>query len=207
MESDQHRRAWLPWSLIGLRLALGPAMIALAASTASWRGAGLVAALWLGILSDIFDGIIARRLGVASARLRRTDSQVDLVFWLCVAGSAALARPELLRTGWPYVAAVLGLEAMIYLVSYSRFRREPCTHAYSAKAWGLVLLGAFTAILGFGGGVTALLVAAAAYLVSWVDVMGIILILPRWERDVPSVLHAWRIRQGRPIRRHGLFHS
>lgn len=37
--------------------------------------------MYLGLFSDIFDGIIARHLNVSSSKLRRLDSQTDMVFW------------------------------------------------------------------------------------------------------------------------------
>jgi CDP-diacylglycerol--glycerol-3-phosphate 3-phosphatidyltransferase len=36
--------------------------------------------MYFGLLTDIFDGIIARKVGVSSEKLRRLDSQTDLVF-------------------------------------------------------------------------------------------------------------------------------
>ena len=48
------------------------------------RGAGKIAALVLilGFVSDVYDGIVARRFGVATTGLRRLDSAVDTVFYL-----------------------------------------------------------------------------------------------------------------------------
>jgi hypothetical protein len=54
-----------------------------------WYGWGTVLALviLLATPSDIFDDIIARRLGVSTAGLRRADRIVDLIFWLSVTAS------------------------------------------------------------------------------------------------------------------------
>jgi CDP-diacylglycerol--glycerol-3-phosphate 3-phosphatidyltransferase len=37
------------------------------------------------------------------------------------------------------------------------------------------------------------------------DVILIMLLLPRWEHDIASAWHALRLRRGLPIRRGGLF--
>ena len=71
----------LPLALTLLRLALAPLMVLL-----SERPHPLLFGLILtaAVLSDIFDGILARRLGVATPSLRRLDSAVDVVFYLAV---------------------------------------------------------------------------------------------------------------------------
>jgi phosphatidylglycerophosphate synthase len=38
----------------------------------------------LGLLSDIFDGIMARKLNVSTEKLRRLESTIDQVFYLCI---------------------------------------------------------------------------------------------------------------------------
>jgi CDP-diacylglycerol--glycerol-3-phosphate 3-phosphatidyltransferase len=194
-----------PITLTVVRLLLGPAMVALAWSdpgTGPWLVGGLV----VGTATDILDGIVARHLGVATPRLRRADSLTDLVFWVCVLACACILRPERMRADAAYFAIMLGLEAATYALSFLRFGREHSTHAYSAKAWGLVLLGAFASILGTGGGRWTVPLLFGTYLVSWADVVAIILILPRWQSDVPSAYHAWLIRRGVPYRTFKMFH-
>ena len=62
----------LPFALTLLRLLLGPVALAGALMNVSrWIYLPLLVA---GTLSDIFDGILARRLGVATPALRRFDS-------------------------------------------------------------------------------------------------------------------------------------
>ena len=68
----------VPWVLIALR-ALGCPLIAVGA----WRG---WAGGWLGVIvvvalvSDIYDGILARRSGGETAGLRMSDSVADTIF-------------------------------------------------------------------------------------------------------------------------------
>src|SRR5690349_10911686 len=92
--------------------------------------------LWAGMVSDILDGIAARRLGVQSPGLRRYDSQTDLVFWLSAAWCVWVLHPELVRSHAWAIGALLAVEAATYATSWVRFGRETCTHAWLAKAWG-----------------------------------------------------------------------
>ena len=194
-----------PLLLTASRLVLGPAMLLAAwllPEPGPWLAAGVVA----GFLTDLFDGIVARKLGVATPALRRFDSQTDLVFWLCVLACVFIARPESGVSNWGYLAAMLVLEAATYAVSIARFGREACTHAYSAKAWAVLAVGAFAAVLGFGESEYAFPILFAGYVLSWIDVVAIILILPEWRSDVPSFYHAFLIRRGIPFRTFKFFH-
>lgn len=56
--------------LMIFRLLLGPVIIYLAYKIEETNKLYIVILMYLGILSDIFDGIIARKLGVATEKLR-----------------------------------------------------------------------------------------------------------------------------------------
>jgi len=135
----------VPPALIGLRVALGPALIL--GAMQNWPGAVLVAMLAAGTLSDIFDGIIARRIGTATPRLRQADSAADLVFWVCVIIATEHHTGGFLfrHAGW--LACLAFSEAACYALSFRRFRRPPAIHSYGAKLWGLLLFAGFAALL------------------------------------------------------------
>ena len=96
-------RRLLHAALITLRFLLGPMLIldALDGRTGIWFGVGLVVAL----LSDVFDGVVARRLGVATPRLREADSWVDGWFCSCVVVCLFLARRHAVAAFWPWMLA------------------------------------------------------------------------------------------------------
>lgn len=80
-------------------------------SLARTRAPGLVlaAALVLGFLSDVLDGIVGRRAGAVTPFLRRLDSSVDTVFYLGVAYAAWHRRPDELRAlAVPIVIVIVG---------------------------------------------------------------------------------------------------
>ena len=70
--------AQLPGLLVGFRVLIAPLLLvdAVDHQTSIWFLVGY----GLAILSDIFDGIIARRLGVSTPQLRQADSWADI--WL-----------------------------------------------------------------------------------------------------------------------------
>jgi CDP-diacylglycerol--glycerol-3-phosphate 3-phosphatidyltransferase len=157
-----------------------------------------VVCLIAGLLSNVFDGIVARRLGVATAALRRLDCAVDVVFYLAVLWTAAVVYPEVIWAYAPGLGAVLGLEVVCQGVSFLRAGRPPATHAYSAKCWGLLLFAAFVALLGFGGSRGIMKAMLVVGCLADVEVIAIMLVAPPPAVDVPSLWHAWCLRRRCP---------
>lgn len=186
----QRRGYGFSLALTLVRLVLAPALPALA--RADVPGLVLAAALLLGFLSDVFDGIVARRAGVVTPFLRRLDSSADTVFYLGVAYAAWQRYPDALRAFAVPIVIVIAGEALNYAVAYAKFRREASYHARSAKLWGLLLFVALLALL--GAGTAALLpVALAAGMLAQAETLAITVVLRGWRHDVPSVWNAMRI--------------
>ncbi len=135
----------VPFLLTTLRLLLAPLLLLNAFGSAS--RAGFVAMLAAGFLSDIFDGVLARHLGVATPWLRRYDSGTDIVFYLGVFGSILHLHPgEIVARVWG-IGMVVGLEIACIATSLIRFGAMPAIHTWMAKAWGIVLFAASCACL------------------------------------------------------------
>lgn len=187
----QHRGYRLSLGLTLLRLALAPALVLLAQSDAP--GVVLALALVAGFVSDVLDGVVARRAGAVTPLLRRLDSVVDTVFYLGVAYATWHRHPAELRALALPILIVMGAEALNYAVAYARFRREASYHARSARLWGLLLFLALFLLLATGRA-TLLPVALAAGMVAQLETLAITLVLPHWRHDVPSVWSARRTR-------------
>jgi phosphatidylglycerophosphate synthase len=162
----------------------------------------IVVLLWVGLISDIFDGIAARYLGCHTERLRRWDSQADTVFWLSALATAWLLHPNVLRSQTWAIALMLSMHLSCYVLSYLRFGKENCTHAWLSKLWALTLLIAFSQLLGAGQTQPWFLIAVGMGVVAHLDVMLITLLLPDWRHDVPSSYHALITRRGVPYTKH-----
>lgn len=186
-------RKTIPLSLTVLRLILAPLVLALAAYAPS--PAGLAACLIAALLSDIFDGVIARRLGVATPGLRRLDSIADTLFYAVCIGAAWLLYPRTLVVHAAPLLVLLGLELLRYAFDLLKFGREASYHMWSAKLWGPLLFLAFFSLLVLGRDGWLVDAAIVAGIVADFEGLLISWVLPRWRSDVPSVFHAGRIRR------------
>jgi phosphatidylglycerophosphate synthase len=185
----QGRRAAL--ALTWFRFALAPVLVGIGVG----RRAGWVAAAVLvaGFLTDVFDGVVARSHGASTSDLRRLDSTVDTIFYLAVAFCAWRLYPEALRPYLTVIAILIGTEVLNYVTALVRLGREASYHARTARLFGLVLFLALCTLLATGSAALIPLAIAAGF-VSHAENLAITLVLPEWRHDVPSVLHAWRIR-------------
>ena len=191
----------IPYLLILLRFLSAIAILYLGYFVGEISRILIVILMYFGLLTDIFDGIIARKVGVSSEKLRRLDSQTDLVFWLSIGFATYWLNPEIIKDHLKSISLIFGMEALCYIISFWKFGKETCTHAWLSKLWGLSLLIAFTFLIGFSTANWAFYLCLILGLVSHIDVILIILILPKWQFDVPSSYHAWKIRQGKSIKK------
>jgi cardiolipin synthase (CMP-forming) len=195
----------LPHALILFRFLCAPAMILLAYNGGSANAGWVIALLYLGLISDILDGIVARNLGVADVQMRRLDSQTDLIFWLSVGYTSWILHPEIILAYKIPVIILFITEASCYLTSFLRFRKETCTHAWASKCFGLCMLAAFTEVIGFGIGGFFFKLALIFGYISHIDRILITLLIPEWTHDIPSTYHAYLLRQGKTFKRYKLF--
>lgn len=191
----------IPLILIVFRLVLAPVILGLAYFLGEQSRTAIVVLMFFGLISDILDGIIARKQNISSSRLRRMDSQTDMVFWLSIGFATYFLHPDLIADNSTVIWTILGMEIACYVISFLRFGKETCTHAFLSKLWGLSLLAAFTSLIGFSHAGIPFAVAITLGLISHLDRILITLILPRWTHDVPSAYHAWLIRRGKSFKR------
>lgn len=196
-----------PHYLILFRLALAPIIVTLALLFKQESRTTIVILMYLGLFSDIFDGIIARKQNISTEKLRRLDSQVDLIFWLAIALATWIIFPVLIKTNRIGLLAIIIMEVLCYLISLIKFRKETCTHAFLSKMWGITLLISFTCLIGFNHAGIPFKIAVVLGVISQMDVMAIILILPKWTHDIPSAYHAYLIRKNIPFKKNKLFNG
>ena len=180
------------FALTALRALMAPCVIVLAIERAP--GWAFAACLTVAFLSDIYDGVLARHCGVATAALRRFDSATDTIFYVAVTCTAWLLYPAVIWSNLVGISmiAVMGTIRTVY--DLMKFRRRASYHMWSAKLWGIALFAAFLALLGFGNSALVPLAIAAA-IVAQGEGLTASIILPEWTHDVPSVFYAWSIRK------------
>lgn len=182
----------IPLTLVITRFLLGLVLLvdALDGATSFWFAVGLS----IGLLSDIIDGIIARRVGVVSPQLRDLDSRVDVFFLACIALSAWIAHRDVIASFSTPIIIMLLIYAISILVPLIKFQRLPSYHAFSAKLSGLALFFAAIDLFTIGRGGLLLWIAIIVTLISHLDRIVITVILPRWQQDVAGVWQAREIR-------------
>jgi len=183
----------LPWWLVTLRLLLAPAVLLLALN--HLRGWWLTAAILVALVSDIYDGRIARHYGVATEALRRYDSICDTIFYLSIAVSAWILERAALVAVAKLLITLAVLEVVRYAFDFVKFRREASYHMWSAKVWGLFLAFSSCALLGWGIGGPLLRTTLIIGIISDLEGLAISIVLPTWTHDVPTILHAMRLRE------------
>ncbi len=197
----------IPYLLIYFRLFAGLLIIGLSFQAASWFSGGAIILLSAGLLSDIADGIVARYLGVSSEKLRRLDSSVDQVFFISVCVATYIRCPQFFIEKQQQLLILLAAEAACYLICFLKFRKEVATHSIGAKLWTLSLFATLVQlILQCQSG---LLFAICFWLglITRLEIAAIILVLKKWANDVPTLFHAFKLRNNKAIRRHKLFNG
>ena len=180
----------VPSLLIALRVILGPITFL----TLSHHRSGWAALLYLAaLLSDIYDGVIARRYQMATPRLRIADSYADIFFYGWLGLGIIVGFRELLTSlALPFFLS-LGFIAVSWMISLLKFGRITSYHSLAMKISGLGLFtGIVVLLLVHNTGPLAVslwwLTAAA------VEEFLMTLLLPDYHCDVWNLAAAWRLR-------------
>ncbi len=100
----------------------------------------MISALLLyAILSDIFDGVIARKLKIDSVHLRQLDSKTDTIFWLSLLYVLFVMHTSfILNHAFEFFILIVS-EIAVQAFGYLKFNRSLALHTYAAKAWAVLL--------------------------------------------------------------------
>ena len=196
----------IPQILLLSRLGFACTIVLLSFISISYEKTIVLCMLYLGIFSDIFDGIFARKQNTSSRQFRINDTIIDLVFYLSIAYFIYSFNPTIITDNLKFIIGILGLEALMYLISFVRFRQFPSPHDILSKFWAIYLLIEFTLLLiGFDG--IHFTIALSIGLLIHAQRVLIYVILKHWEHDIPSVYHAFLLRKGIKIKRRKLFNG
>ena len=190
----KERWYWLPFALIYLRLFLivPIVLILILQLNEFW----LFICLFVGLLSDVFDGIVARRIGVATTKLRRADTIVDSLFFTALLIAAWFTHPDLFQKYIVGLVILIGLKVVRMGFEYLKYRRETAYHMWSTKVWGISIFLAMT-MLWLGVEIEFFFVLAIVIgIVTNLEGFVASIILPTWHHDLPSLVHAVRLRDG-----------
>lgn len=182
----------IPITLVGFRflIAFLLCLDALDYRISDW----FVTAYIIAVISDIFDGIIARRLGVSTVRLRQADSWADICLYVAISTGAWLVYPQVIISLQVPLLLALAAQISLFTISLIKFKKFPSFHTYTAKIWGVTLLIATVSLFQFSYINTIWLAIALCWINSLEEIV-MTLILTEWHCDVLSIFHAIKLQQ------------
>jgi CDP-diacylglycerol--glycerol-3-phosphate 3-phosphatidyltransferase len=183
--------ASVPNLLSGSRVASVPVLLVFA-----WQGAStaFLVLFALGLLSDVLDGMIARRFGLESDFGARLDQWGDFALWAVLPVGAWWLWPHIVVREASYALLAVACMLLPTAVAYAKYRAVPGYHTWSVK-FGALLMGLGVALVLVFDVAWLFRVAALFQLVCAFDELGITLLSTECRHDVPSVFHAARGRQ------------
>jgi len=186
-------RRSIPWTMAAARMLLGPILIV--GERCGWSGLVLAGIVLSALISDIFDGVLARRWQCDTAGVRLFDSMADTVFYLSAGVALWIGQPHIWRDNALLLGTLALLETIRFIIDFARFGKPASYHSYLAKTWGLVM--ALAVIASFASGTASRLLPLALVLGIATDVEGLAmsLLLPVWRKDVKTIAAALRLRR------------
>jgi CDP-diacylglycerol--glycerol-3-phosphate 3-phosphatidyltransferase len=197
----------LPITLIYARLLIGLSIVLLSFLKIKNYEIIAIVLLTVGLMTDVFDGIIARKLNVSTPKLRRLDSNIDQVFFISFACATYLQCSDFFKENYVQLGILLGFEALAYFVCFLKFRKEIATHSLGAKIWTLFLFAALVQIIWQCQSPVLFPICFWLGLATRLEIIAIMLVLKKWTNDVPSLYHAVLLRHGKKIKRNKMFNG
>ncbi|MGM9475356.1 CDP-alcohol phosphatidyltransferase family protein [Pedobacter sp. GSP4] len=197
----------IPIALIYSRLLIGFIIIFLSFFHVNSYPILAITLLSVGLLTDVFDGIIARKLNISSEKLRRLDSSIDQVFFISVALATYIQCPDFFKSNLVKLIVLGAFELSTYVLSYVKFKKEIATHSIGAKIWTLILFATLIEIMVHCKSVVLFELCFWIGLATRTEILAIVFTLKKWTNDVPTIYHAVKLRQGKEIKRNKLFNG
>lgn len=186
-------KQYLPTILLYSRLLMALAIGVLVAWPVSHGAYIVLTLLYCGLLTDIFDGVLARKWQLVTAHFRIADTIIDLAFFASIIAFIWTRNAAYMNERLYGMMPIFVLETSMYAISLVRFGQLPSPHSKLSKLWGIYLVITFTLLLcgvhGYHFNV-ALMLGILVHL----DRMLIYAFLPRWDHDVASCYHAWQMK-------------
>lgn len=196
----------IPFILIFSRIIIAIIILGLTFTNFDLRNIVIAFLVILGLLTDVFDGIIARKLNVSSEKLRVWDSNVDQVLWLSVIASAFCLNFSTVKPLALPIGILLVMEGLTYIISYVKFKKTITTHSILAKIWTLSLLTFLVELILYST-TNTFYICFWSGVISRGEIILIILTLKEWTTDVPSLRSARKLNRGEKIKRNKLFNG
>ena len=181
----------VPNTLCILRLLGSPVLVVLAYFQQTWIFIALLIAL---LLTDWFDGRLARLLKQQTALGARLDSIADAALFAALLIGAVLLKGDFLLANAAWLVAAVGSYLLTSLVGLLKFRRIPSYHTRMAKFSNyLVSLAAVLVLADWTHWPFYLSMVSVA--ITNLEATAISFVLDKWRADVSSIFRALKIRK------------
>ncbi|MBC8317029.1 MAG: CDP-alcohol phosphatidyltransferase family protein [Desulfobulbaceae bacterium] len=181
----------IPNILSCLRLIIAPLLLYLA-----WNGKANLFLIFFvaALITDCLDGFIARMLNQTSELGARLDSLGDNFIYVTVPPSIWWLRPDIIQREDVWVSIVLFSYILPVICGFLKFKRLISYHTFGAKL-SAVLLSVSIILMLIDGPSLPFRVSSLVFLFTAIEEISMTFILPVWQADVPTFIHALRIRR------------
>lgn len=195
----------IPEALLYSRLVVSVLMIVLSFSKVS--PFIIVALSVYAIVSDVLDGIIARKLKVSTEEMRRLDTKIDTVFWFSCLFYLCINRPWFLKAHLLQLFILVFSELFVIVLGTIRFQERISYHTILSKCWALCLLWFFIDLTLHPSVHASFALSFWFGLLVQSEIILITVILRQNHTDIPFIWQAMRLRKGLSCRRNKLFNG
>jgi CDP-diacylglycerol--glycerol-3-phosphate 3-phosphatidyltransferase len=183
-----------PQILIAFRAVCAPAIFVLACFR--FPGVLLAAIVGVAFVTDVLDGMLARRFGTVTPSLRLADTIVDTVFYVAAAIALKVAVPTAYSGLWFPLVVLIVVHVSRTTFELTKFGRVAPYHMWSSKALGVLIVAALISVFVSGTPNALVAVALWAGIINELEGFAASALLREWRADVPSVVHAYKWRVG-----------
>jgi phosphatidylglycerophosphate synthase len=159
------------------------------------------------ILSDVFDGIIARRLKISTIEMRQLDTKIDTVFWFSCLFYICITHSQFLKAHLLQISILVFSELFIIAFGFLKFEERISYHTIFSKFWALLLLWFFIDLILNNKCHYSFIVSFWYGIFVQMEILLIAIILKDNQTDVPGFLKAIKLRKGLKISRNRLFNG
>lgn len=159
------------------------------------------------ILSDVFDGIIARHLKISTQDMRRMDTKIDTVFWFSCLFYICINHHAFLKSHLLQIGVLVFSEFFIIGFGFIKFQERISYHTILSKFWAILLLWFFVDLVLNNTCYISFNISFWYGMVVQIEILLIAIILKNPQTDVPGLIPAIKLRKGMKIKRNRLFNG
>lgn len=159
------------------------------------------------ILSDVFDGIIARHLKISTIEMRQLDTKIDTVFWFSCLFYICINHHEFLKSRLLQIGVLVFSEFFIIGFGFVKFQERISYHTILSKFWAILLLWFFIDLVLNNSSNISFNISFWYGMVVQIEILLIAIILKNPQTDVAGLIPAIKLRKGAQISRNRLFNG